>query len=466
MKKIIRLIVVVIVLVLLAGGGYWGWQYLQANPQMVSWIMTNLEIEAIQAAEVLSASGFIEAEEVSITAEIGGRIVALHADEGDQVQRGKPLVELDTAMLEAQRRQAEAALELAEAQLAQVQAGTRPEVIYQAQVAVAQAEAVRDGAYQVWQDAQAVLNNPQELEARINAARAQVEVAQHQFEAAAGNKDAAEAYMESAGRLVNFLEHPGIVTLHPPPTGKRHRIEIEIDPGTKQGAYYQWNTTSNQWWQAWAGLNTAAARYEGAQRNLDNLLAMRDNPQSLKAQVDVAQAECQVAQAAVTQAQAQLDLLQAGATQEQVAVFQAQVEQARSALRTLEVQLEKMTLKAPRYGLVVERMVHVGEMAAPGASLLTVADLNEVKLTIYIPEDEIGRVRVGQQVEVTVDSYPDEVFVGRVSYIASEAEFTPKNVQTKKERVNMVFAVKIKLPNPDHELKPGMPADAEILDTQ
>ncbi len=462
MRKIIRLIVIVIVLVLLAGGGYLGWLYLRANPEVMSRIMAELEIESIQAEEGLSASGFIEAEEVSITAEMGGRIVALHADEGHQVQQGKPLVELDTALLEAQRRQAEAALELAEAKLAQVQAGAQPEAIYQAQAALAQAETVRDGAYQVWQDAQAVLNNPQELEARINAARAQVEVARHEFEAAAGNKDAAEAYMESAGRLVNFLEHPGIATFRLPPTFKRQRMEIKIDPGTKQGAYYQWNTTSNQWWEAWAALNTAMAQYEGAQRNLDNLLAMRDNPQSLKAQVDAAQAEYQVAQATVAQAQAQLDLLQAGATREQVAIFQAQVEQARSALRTLEVQLEKMTLKAPRDGLVVERMVHVGEMATPGAALLTVAALDEVKLTIYIPEDEIGRVKVGQQVQVTVDSYPDEVFVGKVSYIASEAEFTPKNVQTKKERVNMVFAVKIKLPNPDHELKPGMPADAEI----
>jgi multidrug resistance efflux pump len=101
-------------------------------------------------------------------------------------------------------------------------------------------------------------------------------------------------------------------------------------------------------------------------------------------------------------------------------------------------------------------------MAAAGATLMTIANLDEVTLTIYIPEDEIGKVKVGQTVEVSVDSFPNKVFEGRVSYIASEAEFTPKNVQTKKERVNMVFAVKVKVPNPEHELKPGMPADAVI----
>jgi len=121
-----------------------------------------------------------------------------------------------------------------------------------------------------------------------------------------------------------------------------------------------------------------------------------------------------------------------------------------------------MTLTAPTSGMVMKKTVHRGEMAVAGATLMTIASLDEVTLTIYIPEDEIGRVRVGQTVEVSVDSFPGKVFQGRVSYIASEAEFTPKNVQTQKERVNMVFAVKVKIPNPAHELKPGMPADAAI----
>jgi HlyD family secretion protein len=93
---------------------------------------------------------------------------------------------------------------------------------------------------------------------------------------------------------------------------------------------------------------------------------------------------------------------------------------------------------------------------------MTVANLDEVKLTVYIPENRYGRIRLGQRVTAEVDSFPGKTYEGEVIYISSEAEFTPRNVQTKEERVNTVFAVKILIPNPEHELKPGMPADATI----
>ena len=101
----------------------------------------------------------------------------------------------------------------------------------------------------------------------------------------------------------------------------------------------------------------------------------------------------------------------------------------------------------------------------PGAPLLTIADLGAVSLTIYVPEDQLGKVQLGQPVSVTVDAYPDRVFKGKVTFVSGQAEFTPKNVQTKEERVSMVFAVKVALPNPDHALKPGMPADAVLSET-
>jgi len=108
-------------------------------------------------------------------------------------------------------------------------------------------------------------------------------------------------------------------------------------------------------------------------------------------------------------------------------------------------------------------MVSAGELAAPNFSLLTIADLDQVTLTVYVPENQIGLVKVGQTVHVNVDSFPERTFSGEVVHIASRAEFTPKNVQTKEERVSTVFAVKIGIPNPDHALKPGMPADAQVL---
>jgi HlyD family secretion protein len=113
-------------------------------------------------------------------------------------------------------------------------------------------------------------------------------------------------------------------------------------------------------------------------------------------------------------------------------------------------------------GVVTSRSVQAGETATAGMPLLTIANLDEVKLVIYVPETRVGQVSLGERVEVRVDSFPGRVFVGEVANIAGEAEFTPRNVQTQEERVNLVFAVKVSIPNPSQELKLGMPADATI----
>jgi len=161
-------------------------------------------------------------------------------------------------------------------------------------------------------------------------------------------------------------------------------------------------------------------------------------------------------------AQAKLIELKAGPTPEEIAVAEAQVALAQASLSGLLAQKDKMMLRSPIEGVVASRSASAGEAALPGATLLTVANLDEVKLTIYVPEDELQRVYLGQEVQVQVDSFPGRVFTGTVSYISQQAEFTPKNVQTEKERVNMVFAVKVRLPNPQYLLKPGMPADAVL----
>jgi HlyD family secretion protein len=155
--------------------------------------------------------------------------------------------------------------------------------------------------------------------------------------------------------------------------------------------------------------------------------------------------------------------VQAGPMPEEVAIAGAQVRQAEAALASVEVQLDKLNLTAPRAGVITERPANPGELANPGATLMNLGDLDQVTLTVFIPETQIGRVRVGQTARVEVDAYPGETFEGSVAFIAPEAEFTPKNVQTEEERVNLVFAVKITLDNPGHRLKPGMPADAQII---
>src|SRR5581483_10838127 len=126
-----------------------------------------------------------------------------------------------------------------------------------------------------------------------------------------------------------------------------------------------------------------------------------------------------------------LDLVRAGARAEQIQAAEAQLAQARAAQRQIEVQIGKATLTAPRAGLVLSRSLHQGEQASPGGVILTIGALDSVRLTLYIPETEIGRVRQGQQAQVAVDSFPGRVFAGTVTFIAQEAQFTPRNVQTK-----------------------------------
>jgi HlyD family secretion protein len=219
----------------------------------------------------------------------------------------------------------------------------------------------------------------------------------------------------------------------------------------------------NAYWKAWVGVNTAGAAYDGAVAALNDLYRMRDNPQELNAQIAAAEAQYRAAASAVDMAQAQLDGLEAGATAEEIAIAEAQVEQSQAALDALAVQRDKQTIAAPVGGVVLEVSIHAGELAAPGGTLLTLGHLDQVTLTVYVPEDRLGQVKIGQRVAVSVDSFPGRTFDGTVVRIAEEAEFTPRNVQTKEERVNMVFAVEVRIPNPDHALKPGVPADAVIM---
>jgi len=154
--------------------------------------------------------------------------------------------------------------------------------------------------------------------------------------------------------------------------------------------------------------------------------------------------------------------LQVKAAESGVKQAEAALLQAQAALTTLDVQLQKTIITAPVDGTVLTRNLEVGEMLAPTGVVLTIGQLQEVNLTVYIPETEYGKVKLGDQVSITVDSFPGETFIGNVVYISDQAEFTPRNVQTIEGRKTTVYAVKLSVPNPDLELKPGMPADGEI----
>lgn len=324
---------------------------------------------AAQAGAV-NASGTIEATQTRIGPELGGRVLAINVAEGDVVEAGSVLIELDATLLTAQRTQAEAALQAT--------------------------EAAARAAAQALEAAQA---NLALLKAGPSAE--QLAVAQTVIDR---NQIAVNALQDSYDDL------------------------SEAAQDTTAG-----KTLKQQ-------LDTALANLANAQAQYD-LAAAGARPEQLTA------AEAQ-AQAAEAQAQA----------------AEAQAEAARAALSVLDAQIAKLTLKAPSAGVVLVRAIQPGEFAVPGATLLTLADLSQLTLTVYVSEERYGQITLGQTASVTVDSFPGQTFTGTVTHIANQAEFTPRNVQTEAGRRTTVYGIELALDNPDGKLKPGMPADVDFGD--
>lgn len=180
-----------------------------------------------------------------------------------------------------------------------------------------------------------------------------------------------------------------------------------------------------------------------------------DEGDTVKKDDELAKLDDTMAKAQYDQAKANLD---AAKTQPNPLLLA----QAQAAFNLAELSLTKTTVTAPMAGTVISRPIEVGELAGPGTTVFVVANLDRVNLVVYIPETDLGQVKLGKEAKVSVDSFPDRTFSGTIKKIASEAEFTPANVQTKEQRVNLVFAVTISIKNAQHELKPGMPADATI----
>jgi multidrug resistance efflux pump len=457
MKHIIRPLIIILVIVGVAAAGYW--TFIQ-NSEDLNWLQQQLGL--ISEAELdgeYSVSGYIEVEEVTVAAETSGRIRRVAADEGEFVQANQVLVELDTALLEAEVAQAQAKINTMRAQLARVKAGVRAEEIAKAEAAVAMAQANATAAHTLWQNATILRDNPQELDMQIDAARTALELAELKITSAIPLKDAGEALWELRRQQSDFTYDTQRFCGTNPFTGQKICKTVTFPEGVKQDASVAWNLAGADMWAAWVDLNSAVTVRADAEIVLNDLLRLRNDPQAAQIKVIEAEAGHQTALAEVAAAAAQLELLRIGTRPEEIAVAQAQVEQAEANLAALNTHRDKHVLTAPLAGWVVERVVHEGETAVPGASLMTLADLTDVTLTVYVPEPDVDIVSVGQEVDVFVDAFPGEAFTGHVTFINDEAEFTPKNVQTRDERINTVFAVRIQLNDQDQRLKPGMPAD-------
>ncbi|MBN1937656.1 MAG: efflux RND transporter periplasmic adaptor subunit [Anaerolineae bacterium] len=449
----------------------------------------------------ITTSGLMRAETVLIASEYGGLIRDIPVQEGAVVRAGEVLVQLDTSTIDTQVAVAQAAIDLAEAALAQARAGVRPGQIAIAEAQLAQAEAGRLAAAQAVTDTLLLARNPQELRLYVAVAETQIASLEHKLAQALAYKDAAQVGkegFEKAMEALNEIGGPGskqfrvlvaegswqeIIDRLPPEVREQlpnvpadgvytfGDIEIEVQSGTFR--LYRWVTVDvnvpfeahlapNLWWQAWVGVNAAAAQKEGAQAALEQLVAQLNNPQTLLSQADQAAAALAQANAQVLAAQAQVSGLKAGASREQIAALEAQVAQARAALTALQTQRAQMTLTAPVDGIVVALTAHPGEIAAQGATLITLADLYQMQLTVYLPATQIGLIKLGDPAQISVDSFAGQTFAGIVAHIADTAQFTPRNVATQEERANLVFGVEIHLDNPDGALKPGMPADVVL----
>ncbi len=151
-----------------------------------------------------------------------------------------------------------------------------------------------------------------------------------------------------------------------------------------------------------------------------------------------------------------------GSRQEDIAIARANLAQANASLGLSRIDETYTTLRAPAAGVITVRQAELGEVVAPGSPVVTLADLDHIWLRAYIAETDLGKIHWGQNAAITTDTYPGKQYHGRISFISSDAEFTPKSVQTTAERVTLVYRIKIEIDNPNHELKPGMPADAHI----
>jgi HlyD family secretion protein len=380
----------------------------------------------------LRTSGTLESRAVAIVAEVGGQLDTFEVREGDVVSQGALLAQIDPSLQDAQIARAQAAVNTAQAQLAQAKAGARAEQIQLAQATLDKNSTARDGAQLAVNDMQAIRGTPQDIDAQLVQARGQLRAAESMI-------PLAETQLRSAKVIFERFQNVN---------NNEARVQTAMAAAQVRAAE--------------AGLKAASLTRDGAQATLDLLLQLRDNPLALNAQVHAAQARLDQAQAAVNIAQAGLDGLKAGPTAEQIAIADAQVQQALAALDQLRTQRAKMSLRAPAAGIVTAVSVRRGENVQPGAKLMSIANLDEMRFTLYVPETQIGHIKIGQKVQLKVDGLPNRPYEGQIYFISPQAEFTPTTVQTADERAKTVFMVKARLANGDHTLKPGMYAEAVV----
>ncbi len=443
-------------------------------------------------SDQLRASGVVETVEVVVAPELAGRVVEVFVGEGDSVQKGEALFRMDGEALTQQIAQAEAThdaalvgqnaaqsmLDSAKAGFSAAQAGVElANVQYKMELATARAQD-SPARTQAWAqvfpysfDLPAWYFEQSEYlagaEAEIEAASKMLEEERANYEAvlkAAGSDEltaaqerlldaqaafevAKELWERRVGSMDRGYMDDFIDQLYDDAKDELDAAQDDYDSLLSEDE-------AKDVLEARAHLAVAIERYETALDQRDQLLVGHE---SLRVQA---------AQAGVEQAEANLTVAQAAVDQAQAAVEQAEMAEAQTqaALDLLEVQLDKLTVEAAVSGVVMTRSVEPGEVAVPGMTLMTIGQLDRLTITVYLPEDRYGQIAIGDEAEVSVDSFPDQTFEAVVMRIADQAEYTPRNVQTQEDRQTTVYAVELSVKDPGDSLKPGMPADV-VFDT-
>jgi len=355
----------------------------------------------------IQVSGNIEVTTIDVAFKISGKIDKRLVDEGDIVKEGQLIATLEHKDLLAQKAKAEATLETARSRLPALEKN----IDYQDQATtqeISQAQA-------------AVENAKARLQQLLDGSRPQ------EIQSAKAGVDQALADME--------------------------KKKADMDRAKK--LYQDKYIAAQDWDAAKTAYDMAVANYKKAQENYDLVV---EGPR--KEEIAAGRAQLEQSQAALRLTKThriQIDVLK-----KELATARGQVKEAASALEVIQTQIEYSNLYAPTSGVVLVKNAEPGEFVVPGGAVVTLGQIEKPWLKAFINESDLGRVKLGQKVSVTTDTYPGKEYPGKVTFISSEAEFTPKNVQTAKERVKLVYRIKVALENPQNELKPGMPADAQI----
>jgi HlyD family secretion protein len=350
-------------------------------------------------------SGTIEATPSNLAFQVSGRVKEVLTDEGLSVEKAQVLAVLDRHEFAALRDQAQANLQRAEQNLRQLE--TVLEISRKVLPAEVDRAAAAVGALQA-----------QLREAKSGYRLQEVERARLAAEASRVTLDNARKDKERYDELFR----KGVVAERARDT---FNVQFETALKENQRAVEAYNLSK-----------------EGFRRE----------------EIDTARSRLAEGEAAQRLAESNLKKIEAA--EQEVEAARAQVAAAKAALDVTEIQLGHTELKAPYTGMIISRNVEPGEVVTPSQEVLTISDLSRVDLKVFVEETEIGRIVPGQPVDVKIDTFPDKTYAGRVAYISPQAEFTPKIIQTHKERVKLVYLVKVSVPNPNYELKSGMPADA------